>query len=86
VADEAHVDFTVAQRVAAGLRVGDRVSVIAGNEAAPIAARIVALDSRVDPTTRNASIRARIADATRRAGVGAGAGACRATARAVACR
>jgi membrane fusion protein (multidrug efflux system) len=63
VADEAHVDFTVAQRVAAGLRVGDQVSVIAGNEAAPVAARIVALDSRVDPTTRNAAVRARIADA-----------------------
>ena len=63
VADEAHVDFTVAQRVAAGLRVGDRVGVIAGNEASPIPARIVAIDSRVDPTTRNASVRARIADA-----------------------
>ena len=63
VADAAHVDFTVAQRVAAGLRVGDQVGVVAGNEAAPIPARIVAIDSRVDPTTRNASVRARITDA-----------------------
>ena len=63
VAEAAHVDFTVAQRVAAGLRVGDQVGVVAGNEAAPIPARIVALDSRVDPTTRNASVRARITDA-----------------------
>jgi RND family efflux transporter MFP subunit len=63
VADEANVDFTVAQRVAAALRVGDKVSVIAGNEAAPLPARIVAIDARVDPTTRNASVRARITDA-----------------------
>ena len=63
VADAAHVDFTVAQRVAGGLRVGDSVAVIAGNEAEPIAARIVAIDARVDPTTRNASVRARIAHA-----------------------
>lgn len=63
VAEAAHVDFTVAQRVAEGLRVGDSVSVLAGNDAEPVGARVVAIDSRVDPTTRNASIRARIADA-----------------------
>jgi membrane fusion protein, multidrug efflux system len=61
VAEDANVDFTVAQSVAAGLRVGDRVAVVGGNEAAPIAARIVAIDSRVDPATRNAMVRARIA-------------------------
>lgn len=60
IADAAHVDFSVAQRVAAGLREGDRVGVVAGNEAAPIVARILAIDSRVDPTTRNASVRATI--------------------------
>ncbi|MDQ3138116.1 MAG: HlyD family efflux transporter periplasmic adaptor subunit, partial [Gemmatimonadota bacterium] len=60
IADAAHVDFNVAQRVAAGLREGDRVGVVAGNEAAPIVARILAIDSRVDPTTRNASVRATI--------------------------
>jgi membrane fusion protein (multidrug efflux system) len=58
---DAHVDFTVAQRVAAGLRKGDRVSVFAGSDAVPIAAQIVAIDARVDPTTRNAAVRARIA-------------------------
>jgi len=58
--DEAlHVDFTVAQRVAAGLRVGDPVQVVAGSEAI-IPARIIAIDARVDPTTRNAMVRARI--------------------------
>ena len=65
VATAANVDFAVAQRVAAGLRVGDEVGVTAGNDASPVAARIVAIDSRVDATTRNASIRARIADASR---------------------
>ncbi|HEY8256996.1 MAG TPA: efflux RND transporter periplasmic adaptor subunit [Gemmatimonadales bacterium] len=60
VADVAHVDFTVPQRVAAGLRVGDKLSVIGTNEAAPIPARIVAIDSRVDPQTRNATVRAQI--------------------------
>ncbi|MGH7581038.1 MAG: efflux RND transporter periplasmic adaptor subunit [Gemmatimonadales bacterium] len=63
VADAAHVDFTVAQRVAAGLRVGDTVQVQgAGSEAH--AARIVAVDARVDPTTRNATVRARLAGAS----------------------
>lgn len=58
--DEAlHVDFTVAQRVAAGLRVGDPVQVVAGGETL-IPARIIAIDARVDPATRNAMVRARI--------------------------
>ena len=71
VSDAVHVDFTVAQRVAAGLEVGDQVSVVPANEATPIAARIVAIDARVDPTTRNASVRARIEDADRVPGPGA---------------
>jgi membrane fusion protein (multidrug efflux system) len=62
VSDNAHVDFTVAQRVAAGIHVGDSVAVISGNNSPPIAARIVAIDAQVDPTTRNAMVRARIAD------------------------
>jgi membrane fusion protein (multidrug efflux system) len=60
VADAAHVDFTVAQRVAAGLRVGDSVSVTTASDGQAIPARIVAVDSRVDPTTRNATVRATI--------------------------
>jgi membrane fusion protein (multidrug efflux system) len=60
VADAAHVDFTVAQRVAAGLRVGDSVGVSSGSDSASVPARIVAVDARVDPTTRNATVRARI--------------------------
>jgi membrane fusion protein (multidrug efflux system) len=57
----AHVEFAVAQRVAEGLREGQSVSVVAAGDAAPIEARIVAVDARVDPATRNATVRARIA-------------------------
>jgi membrane fusion protein (multidrug efflux system) len=60
VGDAVHVDFTVAQQVAAGLRVGEIVDVFAAGESSVIKARILALDARVDPTTRNAMIRARI--------------------------
>jgi membrane fusion protein, multidrug efflux system len=60
VDDAAHVDFTVAQQVAAGLREGERIEVFADNDSTPIAAEIVAVDARVDPTTRNAMVRARI--------------------------
>jgi membrane fusion protein (multidrug efflux system) len=59
--DEAeHVDFAVAQQVAAGLRAGGSVEVFAAGSDEPIPARIVAIDARVDPTTRNAVVRARI--------------------------
>jgi membrane fusion protein, multidrug efflux system len=63
VAEAAHVDFTVAQRVAGGLKVGEKVAIIGSNDDTPIEARIAAIDARVDPITRNASVRARIADA-----------------------
>jgi membrane fusion protein (multidrug efflux system) len=58
--EAAHVDFTVAQQVAAGLREGERVEVFAASDAPAVAATIVALDARIDPTTRNAVVRARI--------------------------
>jgi membrane fusion protein (multidrug efflux system) len=63
VGEAAHVDFTVAQRVAAGLGAGDTVGVLATEAEPSIPARIVAIDARVDPSTRNATIRARIARA-----------------------
>jgi membrane fusion protein (multidrug efflux system) len=62
VNDAAHVDFTVAQHVASGLRERESVEVFATSDSPPIAAEIVALDARVDPTTRNAMVRARIED------------------------
>lgn len=59
--DEAvHVDFTVPQQIAAGLQKGNQVEVLISGAPAPVPAEIVALDARVDPTTRNAMIRARI--------------------------
>jgi membrane fusion protein (multidrug efflux system) len=61
VDDAVHVDFAVAQQVAERLRRGDRVDVVTAEGSAPIAARIVAVDSRVDPATRNAVVRARLA-------------------------
>lgn len=60
VDDAVHVDFSVPQQVAAGLRVGETVDVLTAGESLPIPAKIVALDARVDPTTRNAMVRARI--------------------------
>jgi membrane fusion protein, multidrug efflux system len=60
--DEAvHVDFAVAQWVAANLRAGGTVEIVAGEKALP--ATIVALDARIDVNTRNATVRARIDDA-----------------------
>nr|WP_246312214.1 efflux RND transporter periplasmic adaptor subunit [Aquabacterium terrae] len=61
VDDALHVDFAVPQAVAAALKPGDRIDVFAGADAGqlPIAAKVVALDARVDPSTRNSTVRAR---------------------------
>ncbi len=56
----ANVDFTVAQAVAAELHPGEPITVYAANYPRPMTARIVAVDARIDPTTRNAMVRARI--------------------------
>jgi membrane fusion protein, multidrug efflux system len=59
--DEAvHVDFTVTQTVSAGLKEGDEVEVLTGSHQPPVSAKIVALDSRVDPNNRNAIVRAKV--------------------------
>lgn len=60
----AYVDFTVAQQVAAALREGARVDVYSINDTSPTSAAIVAIDARVDPTTRNAVVRAQIESAS----------------------
>jgi membrane fusion protein, multidrug efflux system len=65
VGDSVYVDFTVAQQVAASLSTNSRVQVVVANGVDPIEAKIVALDSRIDPSTRNTVVRARIADARR---------------------
>lgn len=72
VDDAVHVDFAVEQRVAAALRDGDTVDILAANGSdKSIEARIVAIDARVDPATRNAAVRARIEDATKTPSPGA---------------
>jgi len=71
VDDAVHVDFTVAQHVAGGLRVGESVDVFRAGAASAIAAEIVAIDARVDPATRNAMVRARIDGADRAPAPGA---------------
>jgi membrane fusion protein (multidrug efflux system) len=60
VEDGAHVDFSVSQDVAAGLRSGAPVEILASGQTSPIAAQVVAVDARVDAITRNAKVRARI--------------------------
>jgi membrane fusion protein, multidrug efflux system len=60
VDDAVHVDFTVVQQVAASLKEGENVDVFVSGESASITAKIVALDARIDPATRNALVRARI--------------------------
>lgn len=60
VDDAAHVDFAVAQQVAAGLAIGGTVEVLPAGSSDAISARIAAIDARVDPATRNAMVRARI--------------------------
>lgn len=60
-----HVDFDVSQSVAAAMRHGDSVRVISSTTAGEIPARVVAVDARVDPTTRNAVVRAALPDLPR---------------------
>ena len=57
-----HVDFAVSQSVAAGIRRGESVQVSAGADGAGIPAHVVAVDARVDPSTRNAVVRAELPD------------------------
>jgi membrane fusion protein (multidrug efflux system) len=59
VSDEVHVDFSVAQSVAAGLQPEASVE-IRTTQGQTLTARIVAIDARVDPTTRSATVRARL--------------------------
>lgn len=60
VGEAVHVDFAVPQHVAEGLRVGETVEILTADRSPTVLAKIVAIDARVDPTTRNAMVRARI--------------------------
>jgi membrane fusion protein (multidrug efflux system) len=55
--DAVYLDFAVPQQVASGLRTGDHVEIPGSTS---LSARVVALDARVDPETRNTTVRARI--------------------------
>ncbi len=70
VGNAAHVDFAVPQQVASGLAEGERVDIEVG-DAAPVTARIVAIDALVDPVTRSAMVRARMTDGSGRVAPGA---------------
>ena len=60
VSDDVHIDFAVAQNVATTLELGSDVEVRTSDQAEPLSAKVVAIDARVDPTTRNAAVRARL--------------------------
>jgi membrane fusion protein, multidrug efflux system len=60
VDDAVHVDFALPQAVAAGLKPGDRVDVVAGSGSQVLAAKVEAVDARVDVATRNSMVRARL--------------------------
>lgn len=57
----ADVNFDVTQAVASRLRPGDRVDLIAQSDQDPIPAEVLAVNARIDPSTRNATVRARFA-------------------------
>lgn len=55
-----YVDFEVAQIITAELHDGDNVEIMNPGKTTPVTARIIAIDARVDPSTRNAKVRARM--------------------------
>jgi membrane fusion protein (multidrug efflux system) len=55
------VDFAVAQPVVAGLRIGSVVHVALTSGGPLVAAEVIAIDARIDATTRNAMLRAKVA-------------------------
>jgi membrane fusion protein (multidrug efflux system) len=59
VSNDVHVDFSVAQSVAAGIQLGSSVEVRT-SQGKTLTARVLAVDARVDPDTRSAMVRARL--------------------------
>jgi membrane fusion protein (multidrug efflux system) len=59
VADEVHVDFSVAQTLAAGIQVGSSVEV-RSSQGQTFQARVLAVDAKVDSTTRSRTVRAEL--------------------------
>jgi membrane fusion protein (multidrug efflux system) len=71
VDDAVHVDFTVPQSIAANLREGGTVDISVPGQTAPVPGTIVALDARIDPSTRNAWVRAKIEQSSKAPAPGA---------------
>jgi membrane fusion protein, multidrug efflux system len=71
VARTVFVDFPVAQDAAVNLARGAKIKVRAPESEVPTEATIVAVDSRLDPMSRNVMVRAEISDNTRLARPGA---------------
>jgi membrane fusion protein (multidrug efflux system) len=64
--DPIYVNFAVPQQEAARIRIGRPVRVTAGETGAGLAGRITAIDSVVDPATRNVQVQATVPNAKRR--------------------
>lgn len=60
LSDAVHVDFAVTQSVASAIEVGSSVQIRTEDAGPLLPARIVAIDARVDPATRNKTLRARL--------------------------
>jgi membrane fusion protein, multidrug efflux system len=60
VSEDVHVDFSVAQSVAAGIQLGSSVEVRT-SKGQTLTAQVVAVDALVDRDTRSATVRARLA-------------------------
>jgi membrane fusion protein, multidrug efflux system len=60
--DPIHVDFSVPQQDAAPMRAGTEILVTAEGLPSPVKGRITAIDSVVDPATRNVKVQARVAN------------------------
>ncbi|MEM7205116.1 MAG: efflux RND transporter periplasmic adaptor subunit [Planctomycetota bacterium] len=58
--DAVHVDFPVTQEVSAHLAAGASIEVVVGQGAAPVVAKVVALDARADTETRSTMVRAEL--------------------------
>jgi membrane fusion protein (multidrug efflux system) len=60
VDDDAHVDFAVEQRVASSVEEGSVVEITGPAGSATLRGTVTAVDARIDPATRNATVRARV--------------------------
>ena len=60
ISDAVHIDFSVTQSVSSAVAMGSSVEIRTEDGGPPLLARVVAIDARVDPATRNKTLRARL--------------------------